>query len=74
MPTCNINQAGQVIRFLLGFVMFVTGLLLFIIAVPGGGLWWRLLQSGMMVGGIFLLYEGAMGWCALRAMGFKTRF
>ena len=25
------------------------------------------------LGGLFMIFEGVKGWCALRAMGFKTR-
>ncbi len=73
MPKCNIDQSGRVVRFFAGVFMFFSGSFMFMLALPGGGLWWRLFQSGIMLAGIFILFEGVMGWCALRAMGFKTR-
>tara|TARA_B100001250_G_C19551354_1_gene679138 strand:- start:373 stop:561 length:189 start_codon:yes stop_codon:yes gene_type:complete len=31
------------------------------------------LTGGSFVGGIFTIWEARMGWCVIRAMGFKTR-
>ncbi len=28
----------------------------------------------LAMGGIFSLYEGFIGWCAIRALGIKTRW
>lgn len=73
MPTCNIDQSGRIIRFFVGIVLFFIGSLIFMLAIPDGGTWWRLFQAGIMLVGIFAMFEGAMGWCALRAAGLKTR-
>lgn len=73
MPTCNIDQSGRVLRFFIGVILFFGGSLIFMLALPGGGLWWRLFQAAVMLLGIFMMFEGAMGWCALRALGVKTR-
>ncbi len=73
VPACNINQKGQVVRFIGGMCLFFLGFILFMVALPGNGVWWRLVQGAMMLVGIFVLTEGALGWCALRALGFKTR-
>ena len=74
MLTCNIDQFGRIVRFITGFLLFFTGSIMFMTAMPGDGLWWRLFQGFITLLGIFILFEGAMGWCALRAMGFKTKF
>jgi hypothetical protein len=35
--------------------------------------WWRWLAAGVLTaGGAFQIIEGAVGWCALRATGWKT--
>lgn len=74
MPKCNIDQRGRMFRFFGGLLIFFLGSVFFIVAMPGDGIWWRTFQVGMMLLGVFLMYEGIMGWCLLRAMGFKTRF
>jgi hypothetical protein len=74
MPKCNLDQRGRVLRFFGGLMMFFGGSILFVVGVPGDTYWWRVFQIGLMVLGVFITYEGIMGWCALRAMGFKTKF
>ncbi len=29
---------------------------------------------GLSIGGTFMILEGAIGWCAIRALGFKTKY
>lgn len=29
---------------------------------------------GLSLGGLFMIIEGVIGWCALRALGLKTKF
>ena len=69
---CNINAKGKAVRLLIGTASLVAGLALL-------GWWWT--QSaewalytglGATAGGAFGIFEGAAGWCAVRAMGFKT--
>lgn len=63
--TPNITRAGRVARFVCGLVLLVAGL----IAFPR--LWWL----GMIFFGsaVFVFFEAARGWCALRACGIKTK-
>lgn len=73
-PTCNIDQKGRTVRLLAGFFIFFGGTLLFVTAMPGDTLGWRLFQLFVTALGVFIMFEGVMGWCALRAMGIKTKF
>ncbi len=72
--TCNLDQFGRVVRFIAGMILFFVGTLLFLAALPGATTGWRIFQVGMFLLGIFAMFEGIMGWCALRAMGLKTKF
>jgi hypothetical protein len=72
--TCNIDQFGRVVRFITGMILFFVGTLLFMTAIPGSTTGWRSFQVAMILFGIFAMFEGIMGWCALRAMGVKTKF
>lgn len=74
MPKCNIDQFGRVVRFFTGMMMFFGGSIMFLTGIPGDSTLWRLFNLALMVLGVFITYEGIMGWCALRAMGFKTKF
>jgi len=73
MFTCNIDQRGKTIRLTLGAFIEATGLLLgvlwFLAYLPPWTLW---LAIATWLSGIFVIFEAVMGWCAVRAMGFKT--
>ncbi len=70
---CNIDFRGRALRTTMGIL---TGLI-------GGGAvggWclgvlpsWTLgIGIALLLGGAFMIFEGVNGWCAVRAMGFKT--
>lgn len=71
--TCNIDQRGRKARLITGFVVDFTGMALLVTGlltsdrttIVGGVL--------LSLAGSFMIFEGAAGWCALRAMGFKTK-
>lgn len=74
MPlTCNIDARGRKVRLVTGIVIDSLGTLL----IVGGILLHEsiLLGAGVvaMAGGSFMIFEGAAGWCVLRALGFRTR-
>jgi hypothetical protein len=69
--TCNIDSRGRLIRALIGAVFIVAALIL-VFALPPAG-WRRALVVVLTLGGIFCLFEARAGWCAVRAMGMKTR-
>lgn len=75
MIRCNIDQRGRTVRLVLGAFLETTGLLL-------GVLWyfdWAPAWVGwpalaVWVSGMFVVFEALVGWCAVRAMGFRTPF
>lgn len=73
MLTCNIDRRGRNLRFVLGAFIEAVGLLLlalwFFDATPAWTVW---PGAAMWLSGVFVLFEAAMGWCAVRAMGIRT--
>ncbi len=65
---CNINRRGRVLRSVLGLIMIAGGVYLLI---TGDHDFWAI---GLCAVGAFGLFEGIVGWCALRAIGFGTPF
>ena len=69
--TCNIDQRGRKARLIGGIIVGLCGVALVITGALTS-------LPGMLIAGIFLcitgsfmIFEGARGWCALRAMGIK---
>ena len=85
---CNIDRRGRTIRTIAGAATLLIGLALLAAPLALGGgdpdaaatpqdVADRnavLLFGGIAAccGGAFMLFEGLVGWCAVRAMGFKT--
>ncbi|HTS17272.1 MAG TPA: hypothetical protein VMP11_06855 [Verrucomicrobiae bacterium] len=69
---CNIDQRGRKARMISGGIVSACGLALIITGVIGKS--GTLMAVGVFldVVGSFMIFEGARGWCALRAMGIKT--
>lgn len=73
--TCNIDQRGKSIRLLIGAFVESIGLLLGVLWFFGWAPDWTIWPAvGIWVSGVFVLFEALSGWCAVRAMGFKTPF
>ncbi len=78
---CNIDEKGRRVRRAGGIVCCVAGAALVIIFLAARyrylsahyGYPVLLVGLGLLAGGVFQLYEARKGWCALRAMGMKTR-
>jgi Protein of unknown function (DUF2892) len=72
---CNIDGKGKTARLALGAALALCGgglLSLRWLDILSGG--WPWYVGGLLVAaGLFSIFEGAAGWCAVRAMGFKTR-
>jgi hypothetical protein len=71
--TCNIDARGRVARLIWGIILLLGSALLAILwAWPSG--WWLAWAASFLIAasGFFAVYEAKAGWCALRAMGFKT--
>ena len=70
--TCNIDQRGRRARLVGGIIVGLCGVALIIIGAA-------INSPGLLIAGIFLcasgsfmIFEGARGWCVLRALGIKT--
>ncbi|MEM9017346.1 MAG: DUF2892 domain-containing protein [Verrucomicrobiota bacterium] len=65
---CNIGRSGRIIRGVIGLIAVAAGVYLLV---------WRdeaFWSTGLIAIGLFGIFEAVKGWCALRAVGFKTPF
>ena len=69
---CNIDRRGRAARIVVGALVELVGLCLFVAWFLGGPSWLVWPGAGCVLGGNFAMFEGAVGWCAVRAMGFRT--
>ena len=67
---CTIDAKGKAVRLVIGLATVVAGILILTLGgtdpLPLG------LSIGCFLGGGFAVFEGWLGWCAVRALGFKT--
>lgn len=71
---CNINARGKAARLVGGaIVSLIGGALIFAILMHAlvSPAWW-VLAIVSLASGLFMIYEGWAGWCALRALGWRT--
>ena len=73
---CNIDAHGKARRFRGGIaallVAFLIGALMLLQLVTGLG-WW--IAAGVLAAlGAFAIFEARAGWCAMRAMGIRTKW
>lgn len=67
---CNINGKGKAVRLLSGLCFLIAGALTLVFGgVEGIPV---IIGAALLLGGGFMVFEGWSGWCAVRAMGFKT--
>jgi hypothetical protein len=70
---CNIDQRGRAVRYRIGLTLVTLAVLLTVAS--------RLLDKSLLLfvsaplgaAGLFSLFEANRSWCAVRALGFKTR-
>ena len=67
---CNIDSRGKAIRLLMGLAFLAAGALLLLFGGTEGI--FLGIGIGCLAGGAFATFEGWSGWCAIRAMGFRT--
>ena len=68
---CNIDARGKAARLIFGIVLVLVAVVLLLI---GSGETWSIIAGiSCLAGGGFTIFEGASGWCAVRAMGIKTK-
>ena len=71
---CNIDSRGRVARLIYGLILLAAGVaMVFAWALRTGSALAWVVTSLVLVGGAFAVFEARAGWCAVRAMGFKTR-
>ena len=71
---CNIDARGKVARLKLGIRLLVLGLILCALTlfeVLPTTLGW-VITGCAITSGAFTMWEARIGWCVIRAMGFKT--
>ena len=70
---CNIDSKGRAARLVYGVVVLVAGVAAGVFwALPGGSVWAWVVSVSLVVAGAFGIFEARAGWCAVRAMGFRT--
>lgn len=71
---CNIDAKGKAVRLRMGlFLVFAGALTAFGWAIPSGATVAWTVSVVLLSAGAFAVFEARAGWCAVRAMGFKTR-
>ena len=72
---CNIDARGKAARMKLGIRLVIISLILAALTyfeiIPSTLGW--LSTAASFGGGTFTIWESRMGWCVIRAMGFKTK-
>ena len=72
---CNIDDRGKAARMKLGIrlviISFILAALTYFEILPTPLGW--LATAASFGGGAFTIWEARMGWCVVRAMGFKTK-
>jgi hypothetical protein len=74
MPlTCNIDAHGKRARLINGLILLALAAGLAVYAFMAGGMiFWIAAGVCLLLGGL-CVFEARAGWCALRAMGIKTK-
>ncbi len=71
---CNIDRRGRIARLIWGMLLLIIGGgILFARALPNGSAVAWAAAAACVIAGAFAVFEARAGWCAMRAMGFKTR-
>jgi hypothetical protein len=72
---CNIDQRGRQHRYRAAYVLVPLGVLVWLVTSRflAGAVPW-LLGGVLVAAGLFAWFEANRGWCAVRALGIKTRF
>ncbi len=69
---CNIDKQGRTARIVAGASIELVGFGLLAWWWLGGPLWSAWTGGATVLIGNFVVIEGAIGWCVVRAMGFRT--
>ncbi len=69
---CNIDRRGRIVRAVSGLVCLALGVAVLLLGgwLPG---WLRWGGGALLAAlGAFQLFEARKGWCAVRALGYRT--
>ena len=72
---CNIDARGKAYRLKLGIMGVTVGFVLAVAFYLAGIEFQRVLwiiPMAIIGGGAFSIFEAQTGWCAVRALGFRT--
>lgn len=71
---CNINSRGKATRLFVGLLMILMACVIGVLIALGSidGIWPWVVALSVLPAGMFTVYEGWSGWCAMRALGIKT--
>jgi len=69
---CNIDQRGKKARLKGGIIAALCGVALIVAGALAGSRTMLVIGILLLITGAFMIFEGARGWCALRALGVKT--
>ena len=71
---CNIDERGRSLRFWVGVALLtVAAIVGFVWASPAASYLGWAFTIGLALGGVFSVYESAVGWSVGRALGIRTR-
>jgi hypothetical protein len=71
---CNIDARGKAVRFRSGLIMMMIAVLVSLLwALPTRSTVAWIVTAALAAMGAFSLFEARAGWCAVRALGIKTR-
>jgi hypothetical protein len=70
----NIDARGKAVRLVFGvvFVLVAAGIAVMAIMTMLTGMWPWIVSVAIGGVGLFGIFEARAGWCAVRAMGFRT--
>ncbi|NDB64096.1 MAG: hypothetical protein EB156_00115 [Euryarchaeota archaeon] len=75
---CNIDAKGKAIRLIGGLLAILAGLLGYFMldqdVLPIPETLGHIGVALVLLSGAFSIFEARSGWCAVRALGFRTRF
>jgi cyanate permease len=72
--TRNIDERGRSVRFWIGVTMLTVAAIVGLVwAWPAASYLGWAFSIGLALGGAFSVYESAVGWCVVRALGLRAR-
>ncbi|HJM13436.1 MAG TPA: hypothetical protein QF641_02975 [Candidatus Thalassarchaeaceae archaeon] len=71
---CNIDARGRAFRLRIGILVVVFGLVIATVffAIDNIPKLAWLIPLAIVAGGAFSIFEARIGWCVVRAFGFRT--